>query len=106
MNQGRQCKSGIITYDDVVQNPEILIRKKHSRDASKLPDESKMLVHAAESLRKSEYARLKSNDAVGGNFWFGSVGSYIELHLRLNVNSTLIVKNNTTFSQCKHFTEY
>ena len=51
LKNSSECKSCVILYDDVVQSPDIQIRKKHSRDSSKLPDSSKSLVHAAEEFR-------------------------------------------------------
>ena len=57
-----------------------------------------MLVHTAEVFRQEVGARLKSDGWVCGDAWFSVIGSCIELHLRLNVNSTFIVKNNTIFS--------
>ena len=58
-----------------------------------------MLVRTAEVLIQAEGPGLEIDACVGGNSWFGSVGSCVELKLRLNANKTFIVKNNTNFSQ-------
>ena len=97
LKNSAECKSGIIVYDNVVQNTEMQIRKKYSRDTSNLPNDSKTLVYAAEVLWQAEGARLKYDDWVSGDICFSSVGSCIELCIYLNVNSAFIVKNKTTF---------
>ena len=56
-----------------------------------------MLVCTAEVLRQAEGVGLKIDGWVSGNDWFIIVGSCVELKLRLNANSTFIVKNNTIF---------
>ena len=38
---------------------------------------------------------------VGGDAWFGSVASCVDIYKRLNVYSTFIVKNNTSFFPMK-----
>ena len=50
LKNSTECKSGIIICNNVVQNAEIQIRKKCSRDASNFPDSSKILVHSTEVL--------------------------------------------------------
>ena len=49
----------VIVHNNVVQNPEQQSRKKHSREKSSLPDDSKMLARAAEVLRQVEGTGLE-----------------------------------------------
>ena len=51
---GAECKSGIIVFQDVTQNPEQQHRKEYSNMKSHLPDGSNILVHTAEVLRQAK----------------------------------------------------
>jgi hypothetical protein len=50
--------------------------------------------HTAEVLRQVEGAHLQTNSWVGGDAWFGSVPTCIEVYKRYGAHSTFIVKNN------------
>ena len=78
LKNSAEFKSGIIVCNDAVQNPEMQIRNKYSRDESKLPDGSKILMRVEEALRQVEGSRLNSIGWVDGDAWFRSVGSFIE----------------------------
>jgi hypothetical protein len=56
-----------------------------------------MLAHTAEVLRQVKGAGVQAGGWTGGDAWFGSVMSCVELYKRLNVYSTFIVKNNRMF---------
>ena len=96
LNNSAKCKSGIIDYDDFVQNPETQHRKKYSKEKSKLPDGSKLLVHTVEVLRQVKCVRMVFDDWVDGDAFFSNVSSYAELNF-FNENSTFMVKNSTIF---------
>jgi len=51
---------------------------------------------AAKTIHQVEGSHVKCSGWVGGDAWFGSVQTCIELFLRFGVCSTLIVKNNTS----------
>ena len=63
-----ECESGIIVCNDAAQNLEIQHGKKHSKDKSKLPDGSKILVHAVELLMQAEGAGLEIDGWVGADY--------------------------------------
>ena len=71
--------------------------KKYHEEETHLPTKKSMPVHVSEVLRQVEGANLPEGGWVGGDAWFGSVTSAVELKKRLGVDSTFVVKNNTTF---------
>ena len=56
-----------------------------------------MSAHTAEVLRQADGAALEEDGWVGGDAWFGSVMSAVELRTRLNVHSTFIIKQHTNY---------
>jgi hypothetical protein len=52
-------------------------------------------------LRQAEGANVVAGGWVGGDAWFSSVMSAVELKKRLNLNSTFIIKKNITFFPAK-----
>jgi hypothetical protein len=55
--------------------------------------------HIAEVLRQVESAHLGANSWVGGDAWFGSVATCIEVYKQCGAHSTFIVKNNNQLFQ-------
>ena len=94
---GAECKSGLIVFQDVVMDPEMQHTKEFSDCKSHLPDGSMVLVHTAEVLRQAQGAKVEKDGWVGGDAWFGSVATSVELRKRLGLHSTFVVKNNTNF---------
>ena len=92
---GVECISGIIVNQDVVQPPEVQARKKYQDEPSALPNKEKIPSHVAEVLRQAEDANVVKGGWVGGDSWFGSVMTCIELYKKLGLYSTFIVKTNT-----------
>ena len=92
-----ECHSGCVVHQDVVQSPEIQSQKKYHADKSFMPDGTPITAHAAEVLRQVEGARVIEDGWVGGDAWFGSLHSSVELIKRLGVNSTFIIKTNKSF---------
>jgi hypothetical protein len=91
---GVECITGLLVVQDVVQNSEQQSRKDYSFVRSNLPDKSIILAHIAEVLRLVEGADIPQGGWVGGDSWFGSVMSAVEVGLRFGVNSTWIIKQN------------
>ena len=100
-----ECITGCFAYQDVVMNPEIQQMKQYYysnshqqvRELSSLPDRSPITAHTAEVLRLCKGAALEPGGWTGGDAWFGSVMSAVELKKRLDVFSTFVVKNHRPF---------
>jgi hypothetical protein len=60
-----------------------------------LPNSPDMQAHTAEVLRQVEGASVRRGGWVGGDAWFGSVMTAVEVKKRLGVHSTMIIKGNT-----------
>jgi hypothetical protein len=108
LKNGIECLAGTMAYQDVVQPPEIQKRKEffiqnealnddYVPELSSLPGNPPMQAHAAEVLRQVKGAGVLAGGWAGGDAWFGSVMSCVELMTRLKVHSTFIVKGNVTF---------
>ena len=62
-----------------------------------MPLKEDMKSHVAEVLRQVEGAQVPEGGWCGGDAWFGSVMSCVELMVRMKVFSTFIVKNNSLY---------
>jgi len=91
---GVECLSGILVVQDVVQNPEKQALKSYFGEPSSLPDQSDITAHTAEVLRLVEGAKIPKGGWVGGDSWFGSTATAVEVMNRFGVNSTWIIKQN------------
>jgi len=85
----------------MVQNSEFQYINKYQDAPSSLPDKSLIKTRTAEVLRQVEGASVVKGSWVGGDTWFSSVALFVEIYKRLNVHSTFIVKNNTSFFPMK-----
>jgi hypothetical protein len=94
---GADCMSGVLVFQDVVQAPESQSKKKYFNESSHLPGNPPITAHAAEVLRQVEGAQIPKGGWVGGDAWFGSVLSAVEVMVRFNVFSTWVIKGNTDF---------
>ena len=92
-----ECMSGVMVFQDIVQLSEVQSTKKYFNEPSSLPSKSCITAHAAEVLRQVEGAQLPPGGWVGGDSWFGSVLSAVEVMTRLKVHSTWVIKQNTDF---------
>jgi hypothetical protein len=102
---GVECFTGCLVYQDVVQNVEEQQRKpfffvdcdttKQQLERTSLPGRVVIQAHTAEVLRQAIGAGVVAGGWVGGDAWFGSVMSCVELMTRLKVNSTFVVKGHT-----------
>ena len=59
---------------------------------SHLPKGEEISYHTAEVLRQAENAKVHEEGWVGGDAWFGSIESCVELMRVLKLPSTFIVK--------------
>jgi Transposase IS4 len=99
-----ECFTGCLMFQDIVQTSEEQKRKKYffvNQDAergeiemSHLPGKHKMQAHVAEVLRQVEGAGVVEGGWVGGDAWFGSVMTCVEVMKRHKVHSTFVVKNH------------
>ena len=97
---GVECISGMIVFQDIVQAPDVQAKKKFFDDETHLPggrNPTKIGAHTAEVLRQVEGANVARGGWVGGDAWFGSVATAVEVKRRLGVHSTFIIKNNQYF---------
>lgn len=91
---GAEGLTGMYVFQDVVQMVEQQQRKEFFNADTHLPDNSKITAHTAEVLRQVQGANVVEGGWVGGDSWFGSVATAIEVRRRLNVHSTWIIKQN------------
>jgi hypothetical protein len=95
---GVGCISGILVFQDVVQNPELQSPKDFHRKKMSLPDNPPITAHTAKVLQQVNGADIPEGGWVGGDAWFGSMMSVIETNKRKKVHSTFVFKNNQTSS--------
>ncbi len=84
-------------HQDVVQSSEVQSRKDFFNEQSHLPGNVYINVHASEVLRQVKGAGIPEGGWVGGDAWFGSVMSAVEVKKHFNVESTWVVKQNVDY---------
>eukprot|EP00035_Acanthoeca_spectabilis_P014848 m.291840 g.291840 ORF g.291840 m.291840 type:complete len:809 (-) comp16232_c0_seq5:41-2467(-) len=94
--------TGVLTYFQVVKDPVLMKQLPLFNMETSLPDKKRTGTSVSECLRAAEGVFGPKCDGapirwVGGDAWFGSVTTAVELKTRLGVDSTFIVKNNTRF---------
>ena len=92
-----ECVSGCLVFQDIVQLPEVQSRKKYFGELSSLPGMEEIKATTSEVLRQVEGSGVKKGGWVGGDAWFGSIMSSVEVYKRFGVHSTFVVKNNTRY---------
>ena len=97
IRNGVECKTGILVFQDIVQNPEKQCQKEFVGTRSHMPRSELITASVAEVLRQAKNSNLEKGGWVGGDAWFGQVMSCIELVKRLGVFSTFIVKQNLLY---------
>lgn len=88
-----ECTSGVTRAHEVVENS----CKMSEKDYVGIPSSfygGLVPSHTSVVLRLAEKSGVPSGGWVGGDAWFGSVASCVELHKRFGVHSSFIVKNN------------
>ena len=98
---GVECISGIIVNQDISAGPEAQSYKYYSDLKSCLPGNPQVKAHTAEVLRQVKGAGIQKGGWVGGDAWFGSVMTLVEVMKQFEVYSTWIIKNNTEFFPMK-----
>jgi hypothetical protein len=98
---GVECVSGILVVQDVVQNPEKQTLKAYYGEVSTLPDGSEIGAHTAEVLRLVEGAQIPEGGWVGGDSWFGSIATAVEVMNRFSAHSSWIIKQNQNWFPMK-----
>ena len=102
LKNGVKCLSSMFVFQDIVQVAEVQQQKEFLFDdyeegipaMSSMPSNPEMAAHVAEVLRQVKGAGVPDGRWCGGDAWFGSVMSCVELRMRLGVFSTFIVKSN------------
>jgi hypothetical protein len=107
LRNGVECFTGCLVYQDIVQNVEEQQSKpfyfedndarRKQRLMTSLPGKVAMQAHTAEVLRQCHGAAVQEGGWVGGDAWFGSVMTCVELKKRLGIHSTFIIKGHTHF---------
>ena len=100
-----ECITGSLAYQDVVMHPEMQQRKEffysdipeQIREPTSLPGNPPMPAHTAEVLRLCKGAGMDEGGWTGGDAWFGSVTTCVELMKRLGVFSTFVLKKQQQF---------
>jgi hypothetical protein len=100
---GVECYTGCLVFQDVAQNTEEQNRKEYFYAdpdnqvprLSSLPTRGETQVHVAEVMRQVKGANVVRGGWVGGDAWFGSVMSCVELMKEFGVYSTFIIKGHT-----------
>jgi Transposase IS4 len=105
LRNGVECYTGCLVFQDIVQNPEEQQRKEYFYAdvdnqiprLSHLPLRKPIAAHVAEVMRQVKGANVAQGGWVGGDAWFGSVMTCVELMKEFGVYSTFIVKGNTLY---------
>lgn len=97
LNNGVEATTGIMVYQDMVQQKEVQQAKKYNGDPSSMPLKEEILQHVGEVLRQCEGANLVEGGWVGGDAWFGSIPAVVELKKKKNVYSTFILKQHVQY---------
>ena len=92
-----ECCTGIFVNHDIVRGAVEQGMKDYTGDPSSLPRGEPILGHTAEVLRQCEKSQVKKGGWIGGDAWFGSIPTVVELMKKFGVHSTFIVKNNMQY---------
>jgi hypothetical protein len=92
-----EASTDILVYQSVVQHTEVMKQFEFYGEQSSLPNGAEILAHTSEVLRQVKGADIVSGGWVGGNAWFGSVMTAVEVKKRMEVDSTWIIKGNHSF---------
>ena len=92
-----ECITGIFVNHDIVESPQGQWTKEFTSPPtqSHLPKGEDISYHTAEVLRQAK--NVEKGGWVGGDAWFGSMETCVELKRRLGLYSTFIVKQNLNY---------
>jgi hypothetical protein len=98
-----ECLTGIFVYQEIVDSSTKQWEKKYLTPLtpSHLPRGENISYHTAEVLRQAENSNVIEGGWVGGDAFFGSVESCVELKRVLGLYSTFIVKQNVNYFPMK-----
>jgi hypothetical protein len=82
------CVSGILVLYDVVQNPEKQALKAYFEGKSAFPDGSEITAHMAEVMHLVKRANIPKGGWDGGDSWFGSTTTVVEVMRKSGVHSS------------------
>ena len=85
-----ECVSGCLVFQDIVQLPEVQSRKKYFGELSSLPGMEEIKATTSEVLRQVEGSGVKKGGWVGGDAWFGSIMSSVEVYKRFGFIQRLL----------------
>jgi hypothetical protein len=83
-----ECLTGMFAFQDIIQAPEVQKRKKFfyrneekliGEEPTSLPNSPDMQAHTAKVLPQMEGASVRRGGWVGGDTWFGSVMTAVEV---------------------------
>jgi hypothetical protein len=94
---GTECTSDILMFQDIVQDAEVMKVKEYVGEKSSMPNGMEIPAHAAEVLRQIEGAKVVEGGWCGGDAWFGSMVTALEVKKRLCADSTWIIQGNHSF---------
>lgn len=92
-----ECVTGMIVNHDIVQGQAEQARKKYVDAKSSLPKGERIQAHVAEVLRQAKSSKVAKGGWIGGDAWFGSVNSCVELMNMKGIYSTFIIKQNLNY---------
>jgi hypothetical protein len=81
----------------MVHHAEVIKQLEYYGDPSIMPTDAKIGTHTVEVLRQVEGANVVDDGSVGGDAWFRSVITSVEVKTRLNVDLNWIIKGNHAF---------
>jgi hypothetical protein len=84
----------VLVVQDFVQNPKLQSRKLYRGLPSSMPDSSDIQAYTAEALRLVANAQIPEGGWVGGDSWFGSVMTAVEVMKCCGVHSSWVIKLN------------
>jgi hypothetical protein len=98
-----ECATGIFVNHDIVASPNKQWLKKYLDPPVKshLPKGEEVSYHTAEVFRQAEDSNLVEGGWVGGDAYFGSIESCVELKRWLGAYSTFIIKQNVNYFPMK-----
>ena len=98
---GAECISGCLVFQDVVQLPEKQYLKDYHGLLLSMPKLEDIGMHTSQVLQQVEGANIPLGGWVGGNSWFVSVMIVVEVIKKKGVHSTWIIKQNTAYFPLK-----
>eukprot|EP00957_Ditylum_brightwellii_P060145 4567274-Ditylum_brightwellii.AAC.2 len=90
-----ECIIGVFKYQDIVQSPEVQQQQKYYGNPLSVSNSGTIPSHTSKVLQHVEGSNLSEGAWVGGDAWFGSFTTAVEVCNKFKVVSTWVIKNNT-----------